>query len=309
MILCIGTTPAAQRVMVFARFTLDAVNRATKTLDGAAGKSINVAKVLRALGEDPYAVGFLGGDRGDFISSILVDLNIKSGFVRVGQRTRECITIIEESAARQTELVQEAAPITSAEFEDLQRVIRQAIPEAAALVLSGTLAPGVPPEFYRDCVQLAREHSALCVVDAQGTALAHSLEAKPDLVKPNRAELAATLDRELTDQQSVLQAMVDLCSRGSRMVVVTHGREPTLAYDGRRAWRISAPRIAAVNPIGSGDAFTAALTARLVRNEDLGEACRWGTAAGAANALSWMAGEVVISDVESLLPSVRVEVL
>jgi len=65
MILCIGTTPAAQRVMVFHRLTLDAVNRATTTLDGAAGKSVNVAKVLQALGEHPVAAGFLGGDRGE----------------------------------------------------------------------------------------------------------------------------------------------------------------------------------------------------------------------------------------------------
>jgi tagatose 6-phosphate kinase len=101
--------------------------------------------------------------------------------------------------------------------------------------------------------------------------------------------------------------MTDLCAGGSRMVVVTHGREPTLAFDGSRAWRVSAPRIAAVNPIGSGDAFTAALTARLLKKEDLGQACRWGTAAGAANALTWMAGEVLLSDVESLLISVRVE--
>ena len=65
MILCIGTTPAAQRVMVFRRLALDAVNRAVMTWDGAAGKSVNVAKVLQALGEQPVATGFLGGARGE----------------------------------------------------------------------------------------------------------------------------------------------------------------------------------------------------------------------------------------------------
>ncbi len=61
MILCIGTTPAAQRVMIFHRVNVDHVNRAALTLDGAAGKSINVAKVLHALGGPVTAVGFLGG--------------------------------------------------------------------------------------------------------------------------------------------------------------------------------------------------------------------------------------------------------
>ena len=64
MILCIGTTPAAQRVMVFHALALDAVNRATVTLDGVAGKAVNVAKVLGALGEKPVAMGLLGGDYG-----------------------------------------------------------------------------------------------------------------------------------------------------------------------------------------------------------------------------------------------------
>ena len=67
MILCLGTTPAVQRVMVFTKLTLDAVNRAATTLDGAAGKSVNVAKVLKSLGERPVATGFLGGDRGTFV--------------------------------------------------------------------------------------------------------------------------------------------------------------------------------------------------------------------------------------------------
>ena len=60
-ILCIGTTPAAQRVMIFRKLTPDAVNRAATTLDGVAGKSINVAKILKALGAHPVATGFLGG--------------------------------------------------------------------------------------------------------------------------------------------------------------------------------------------------------------------------------------------------------
>ena len=33
-VLCIGTTPAAQRVMIFRKLTPDAVNRAGTTLDG-----------------------------------------------------------------------------------------------------------------------------------------------------------------------------------------------------------------------------------------------------------------------------------
>src|SRR5438445_5377028 len=108
MILCIGTTPAVQRVMVFRTLALDHVNRATLTLEGAAGKSVNVAKVLQALGEEPVAMGFLGGDRGEFLRSVLAAKGIESDFVTVPARTRQCITVIDESAATQTELVEES---------------------------------------------------------------------------------------------------------------------------------------------------------------------------------------------------------
>ena len=102
------------------------------------------------------------------------------------------------------------------------------------------------------------------------------------------------------------QAMHDLCERGAQRVIVTDGRQPTLAFDGREFWRIAPPRIRAVNPIGSGDAFTAGLVWRLLRGDDLGEACRWGCAAGAANALTLMTGEVRRDDVDRLGPEVEV---
>ena len=82
---------------------------------------------------------------------------------------------------------------------------------------------------------------------------------------------------------------------------------PTLAFDGQTWWRVHAPRIEAKNPIGSGDAFTAGLLWRLLRGEDLGEACRWGSASGTANALTIMAGEVHLPDVERLVREVKVE--
>src|SRR5579863_10049138 len=97
-ILCIGTTPAVQRVMVFRKLVLDGVNRTTSALDGAAGKSINMAKVLKVLGEHPVVTGFLGGDHGEFLQRALAELGIESDFVTVSTRTRQCITVIDQSA-------------------------------------------------------------------------------------------------------------------------------------------------------------------------------------------------------------------
>lgn len=308
-ILCVGTTPAVQRVMIFRSLALDAVNRAVTTLDGAAGKAVNVAKVLRALGERPVAIGFLGGDRGEFLRSALQTVGIELDFVNVAARTRQCVTVIDQSAGTHTELVEESLPVDPADFERLRAIIRRRIAGSPAVVMSGTIAPGGPADFYFHCTRMAAGAGALSVVDAQGTALVEALNARPGLVKPNRSELAATVGRALNDEPAVRLAMREFCDRGAQRIVVTAGKAPTLAFDGASFWRVVSPQIAAVNPIGSGDAFTAGLVARLVRGDDLGEACRWASAAGAANALTSMAGEVNREDVERLAREVKVEPL
>jgi tagatose 6-phosphate kinase len=309
MLLCLGPTPAAQRVMVFRRLTLDAVNRAVTTLDGAAGKAVNVAKVLQALGERPLATGFLGGDRGEYLRAVLHERGIAQDFVTVPERTRQCVTVIDETGGTVTELVEESRAVAPAAYEQLAAVLERHLPQCRAVILSGTLTPGGPVDFYRRCVARARAAGRLTAVDAQGPPLVEALAARPGLVKPNRAELAATTGRALPDEAAVLAAARELRERGAERVVVTAGASPALACDARAAWRIHPPRLRPVNPIGSGDAFTAALVARLLRGDDLGEACRWGAAAGAANALNLMAGEVEPARVEALAREVRVEAL
>ena len=305
-ILCIGTTPAAQRVMIFRQLTPDAVNRALTTLDGVAGKAVNVAKVLKTLGAHPVATGFLGGPRGEFLRAAIAAKHIESDFVTVKAPTRQCITAIDGSAGTHTELVEESRPVTPADFKEFMAVVRRRIAGSRAVVMSGTIASGAPVTLYCDCVRLAENAGAVSVVDARDAAMTETLKAKPGLVKPNRLELAATVGRTLKSEADVMRAMRELHERGAQRVVVTAGREPALVFDGRVFQRIITPRIKVVNPIGSGDAFAAGVVWRLLRGDDLGEACRWGAAAGAANALTPMPGELHRRDVTRLVKEVRV---
>ncbi len=304
-ILCIGTTPAAQRVMVFSSLKINSVNRAVQTLDGIAGKSVNVAKVLKTLGERPVAVGFLGGPRGEAIRSEFRARGIEEHFTMVTPPTRECTTVIDLDQRQHTELVEESQPVEPAAFDLLLATIRKLTPNCCAVIMSGTVVPGAPPGFYRYCTELAREAGALTVVDAQGAALLDALPAQPGLVKPNRPELSASVGRPLASEAQVMDAMRELRERGAQCLVVTSGPQPALAFDGSTFWRITPPVIEVRNPIGSGDSFTAALVARLTKGDDLGEACRWGTAAGAANALSLTPGDLQPEDVTFLLSKIQ----
>jgi fructose-1-phosphate kinase PfkB-like protein len=173
--------------------------------------------------------------------------------------------------------------------------------------MSGSLAPGGPADLYYQGAKQALDAGVFCAVDAQGAPLAKSLRGRPGLVKPNRAELAATVGGQLRDEADVMSAMGELCRRGAQRVVVTAGKEAALALDGQSFWRITPPTVQVVNPIGCGDSFMAALVWRMLRGDALAEACRWGAAAGAANALTLMPGEVEPADVERLAAAVAIQ--
>src|SRR5437588_11269473 len=107
MILCLGTTPAFQRTMIFTKVTIDGVNRAIEVRQTASGKSINVARTLHTLGAPALAMGFLGGDTGKFMREDLDRAGIAHDFVCVGPATRTCTTAIDQTSGTATELIQE----------------------------------------------------------------------------------------------------------------------------------------------------------------------------------------------------------
>ena len=140
--------------MFFRQLRLDSVNRAHRTMEGAAGKSINVAKVLKALGEAPLATGFLGGVRGKEVQQVLKSKGIVADFVSVAAPTRECITIINESNRTITELVQESGAVQATDYESLKNVIARHLPQCRALVMSGTL---VDPDGSLQTLEISKQ--------------------------------------------------------------------------------------------------------------------------------------------------------
>jgi tagatose 6-phosphate kinase len=302
MIICLGTTPAVQRVMVFKKLELGEVNRAVEVHQDIAGKSVNVAKVLGALQKPVLAAGFVGGERGEFIRQELNRRGIKHDFVTVGPQTRLCVTILDQAAGTITELVEESQPVEDSAWEQLLAKLKSA--RAQMLILSGTLAGGARPAFYRQCIE-STELPA--IVDTQGQVLLESLKARPLVAKPNRKELGVALGLSVDSDSSLQHAMIELIERGAKNAVITLGADGAIAYDGSEIWHITSPKVNAVNSVGSGDAFTAGLAAALVDGQPLPEACRLGAACGAANALTLMAGDVRPEDVQNLLEQTTVQ--
>lgn len=303
MIICLGTTPAVQRVMVFKKLEIGEVNRAVEVHQDVAGKSVNVAKVLGTLQKPVMAMGFVGGERGAFIRDQLDRRGIKHDFVTVRPQTRLCVTILDQEAGTITELVEESQAVEESAWEELLAKTKK-LSQAKMLILSGTLAGGARPGFYRQCME-STELPA--IVDTQGQVLLESLKARPLVAKPNRKELGVALGMSVDSDSSLQTAMIELVGMGAKNAVITLGADGAIAFDGREFSHISSPKVTAVNSVGSGDAFTAGLAAALVEGQNLSEACRLGAACGAANAMTLMAGEVRHEDVTALLEQTTIQ--
>jgi len=305
MILCLGTTPTAQRTLIFERVTLDAVNRAAEVHEHASGKSVNVARVAHSLGEPVLATGFLGGDRGEFIRRELDRAGIAHDFVTVLPQTRLCTTVVDRSNRTATELVEESAAVGAADWQRLTDIFSSAVRRAKLCVFSGSLPPGGPPHFYADCVRIAEAAGCPVILDARGEPLRLAMPLPGLTIKLNREELAATLGIPLADDPSLRDGIRRSNPPGGA-TIVTLGRPGAVAYDGTTFWKISSPRVETISAVGSGDAFAAGFAVGTVRGRPFPEACALGGSCGAANAMTPLSGHIDPQRVPGLLAEVAV---
>jgi tagatose 6-phosphate kinase len=296
-----------QRTMVFDRLRLDSVNRAAEVHETASGKSLNVVRVLHALGDECVAGGFVGGDSGRFIRDELDRAGVPHDFVTVAPKTRTCVTILDRASGETTELVEESKEVEKPAWGKLRGRVAEWLPRAKVMVLSGSLTPNAPQDFYGFCVNRATEHAASAIVDAAGEPLRRALAARPLVVKPNRAELARTLDSPIESDAALRDAIRRLIELGPGWCVVTQGKEGAIVSDGQRFWRVRSPALRAVNPIGSGDSVAAGLASAIARGQRLPEAARLGIACGAANAMTLLPGHVRPDDVAQLVEKIELE--
>jgi 1-phosphofructokinase family hexose kinase len=220
----------------------------------AGGKGVNVARVIRQAGREARAVLTAGGPRGEALRRDLADSGIPAVVVPTTGESRATVTIVEEGSGAATVLAEEGAPLAPAETAALQSAAIAELRGASALVISGSLAPGIPAGFAAELVREARAAGVPCVVDAVGEALALACAAGAHAVKPNRDELAATTST--TDPLAGAEALVEL---GAGIVFVSLGAEGLLAVSRHGRLRAALREPLTGNPTGAGDAAVAAI--------------------------------------------------
>ena len=312
-VICLGTSPTLQRTMVFDRVDAGETNRATAVHEFASGKAVNAARVLHAVGVATLYLGQIGGGRGRQFRDDLDARGVPHDLIEVPQPTRLCVTVVDRGRRQGTELIEEAGDVDAAVAEALLDRLASHLSagDVGAVVMSGSLAGGVPEDFYARATRAAKKVGAAVVLDARGGPLRAALGEGPTVAKPNRAELAATVGRPVDSRSAFHEAMAMLRERGAEWVVCTRGRDGATvcgpgAEGGTAYWDVTTPAIESVNPVGSGDAFAAGLAAGLARGVAMPDACRYAAACGAANAEDLLAGQVRAARVAELVGGARV---
>jgi 1-phosphofructokinase family hexose kinase len=289
LILTVTPNAAVDKTYRVEGFRLDAVNRPSQIHTVAGGKGINVARVYQTLGGRALAAGFLGGSQGQIVAQALQHEGIASDMEYVAGETRLCIAAIDPTTGTQTEINENGPEVSPQEiaklFARMERLLLQE--RFSFVVLSGSLPPGAPPTLYADLIHLARRHQTPVALDTSGEPLKEALKARPWMVKPNRAELEAALNRPLATKEEALHAARELLGNGTEVVVLTLGDEGALLVDATGAWFAVPPPIAFASAVASGDSFLAALLWQWEAGDppaDPASALRLATGAGAANA-------------------------
>ena len=309
-VLCLGLTPALQRTLLFGKLEVNEVNRARQVVESAAGKSLNTARALAALGTPAQTAGFNGGQTGRAIAALLKAYGVTSALTPMRADTRICTTLLDQAAGTVTELVEEApAPGAAAVARFVRENLRRTR-EASMLVISGTLPPFAGDDFYVGFVKAAAKAGVPVVIDSHKTALIDVLFERPLLAKLNVRELETTLQEPMNSEPRVLRGMRDLLGMGARNVFVTQGGKASYLMTSRKVWRLMPPQVAKhVNPIGSGDCTTAGIVHALLKGKGMRESVCFGLACGSANVESLTPADLVVKRIRVLSRGVASEVV
>ena len=304
MILVVALNPALDVTHQLVRVDWAGVNRPDAVHARPGGKGPNVARVLAALGSDVLLAGLAGGHTGNELKAALAAAHVPAVFADIAGETRRTFAIVDSGRA-QTAMFNEPGPLVSeAEYAEFMVLFGEALPRSSAVMLSGSLPPGLPASTYAGLITMAAEAGVPALLDTLGDALRLGVAARSAIVKPNLAELQALAGRPLPDACAVAAAAADLRTLGTDAVVVTLGSEGLLAVTGEGSWH-ARPEPVIGNPTGAGDAAAAALADGLVAGTPWADRVRHAAALGAATVAAQVAGEYAPADYERALANVR----
>jgi 1-phosphofructokinase family hexose kinase len=211
MIVTVTPNPSLDRTLTVPRISFDEMIRASGSRLDWGGKGFNVSRALQALGTGSVATGFLGGATGQMLAGGLRELGIAADPLPIASETRTNTVIVETETGRYIKVNEPGPTVRPEELSAFLQKVRARIQPGDVWVLSGSLPPGLPTDFYAQLVSLVQDGGARALLDASGEPLRLGCAAGPCLVKPNALEA-----EELAGHPIQSARCASSCGSGSR---------------------------------------------------------------------------------------------
>ncbi|MFS8962394.1 1-phosphofructokinase [Lactobacillus delbrueckii] len=303
MIYTVTVNPALDYVLQLPEVKDGETNRSSDTQFLAGGKGINVSQILNQLGVDNTAWGFVGGFTGEELIRQLNVKKISSDFVRISDDTRVNVKI---HAQEETEINAAGPDITAQEVAAFKSRLDD-LEAGDVVVLSGSLAPSLPTDFYESLLPLIREKGAEFVVDTTGEALLRTLKFNPLVIKPNHHELADLFDTSFSSTADMLEAAKKLQKLGAQNVMISMAGKGAYLVTADHVYHANAATGTVVNSVGAGDSMIAGFVGTWFEKHDAAEGLRVGSACGGATAFT---EDIAIkSQIDAVLPQIKIDVV
>lgn len=287
MIFTVTLNPSIDYVVETENFKIGCLNRSKNEYAVAGGKGINVSCVLKELGVETKALGFVAGFTGNEIIRILNQKGIKNNFVVLEKgMTRINVKI---NGKNETEINGKGPEISEREFNWLREILEEA-KKGDMLILSGSVPQSNVEDMYEKLAESANKKGIRFIADTEGKKLLSTLKYKPFMVKPNLKELEEVFGAKIETDEGIIaygRKLQYYDGGGAENVLISMGKEGAvlLCGDGR-ILRKKAPKGNVLSTVGSGDSMVAGFAAGIELYGDYEKAFKLACACGSACAFS-----------------------
>ena len=303
MIYTITFNPAVDLVIQVPNCQLGILNRSIGEEYVAGGKGINMSIILKRLGVDNIATGFLGGFSGKYIEEFLEKEGITSQFIAVEGTTRINVKVKGEV---ETEINAAGPNVGVEKFQQLVNYFKDVLKEGDIVFLAGNAAPGLDEMSYVEIARLCRARGVKLVLDTTKNSLLACLPYQPFMIKPNQHELEELFGVKIETQEKMLNYAFQLREKGARNVLISCGGEGAFLVSETGQVLISnTPKGTLVNSVGAGDSMLAGFMAKFIETSDYRMSLKQGAASGSATAFS--VGIATRELIEELMPHIKIE--
>lgn len=280
MIYTLTLNPAVDYYVTVDDLKVGAVNRTVGEKIAFGGKGINVSLVLKELGYQSVALGFIGGFTGAAIENHLKQAGVDCDFVTVAGSTRINVKL------NDTDINAAGPEISGSDIDKLYAKL-DGIKKGDFLVLSGSVPKSLPQNIYQSILKFLQNKGINFVIDAENELLLNSLKYKPFLIKPNHHELSEIFDVEISDFDDAVLYAYKLKKMGAQNAMVSLGEKGAVLIDQNgNAHTQTAPAGKVISAVGAGDSALAAFLAEYLNGSDCKTCLKTAVAAGSATAFS-----------------------